>query len=271
MEATDLLLARALALAGEEEAATTLLAEIDATDTQVFPRAHGLALQARSWVHAMAGDLGRAVECSLLAGAALRDGAHAGLEAYVVHDLVRFGRPTLARPRLAELACEQRPRVAQEFLAHAVALDDLDVVALGEVAERFAAGGLDVSAAEAAVEASRIAKERGERQVALRLAARAREFVTGVDGPPTPALRDRPQFLTRRESEVAMLAARGHSSRLIAQRLGITVRTVQNLLQRVYEKLDVHRRADLAPIVLSGEIPDAVEPAAGMSNRMASS
>jgi DNA-binding CsgD family transcriptional regulator len=52
--------------------------------------------------------------------------------------------------------------------------------------------------------------------------------------------------LTRRELEVAALAARNLSSREIADRLFLSVRTVDNHLQRVYAKLGVTSRDELA-------------------------
>ena len=55
----------------------------------------------------------------------------------------------------------------------------------------------------------------------------------------------RPPDLTPREQEIAGLAARGLSSRAIAERLVISVRTVDNALQHVYGKLGLTSRAEL--------------------------
>ena len=46
-----------------------------------------------------------------------------------------------------------------------------------------------------------------------------------------------------------MLAASGLSSRQIAERLVVSVRTVDNHLQRAYRKLGVARRQDLAQVL----------------------
>ena len=43
-----------------------------------------------------------------------------------------------------------------------------------------------------------------------------------------------------------MLAAAGYSNREIAERMHLSVRTVEGQLQRCYEKLFVTRRVDLA-------------------------
>ena len=55
--------------------------------------------------------------------------------------------------------------------------------------------------------------------------------------------------LTPREREIALLAAAGASSRQIAGRLVISVRTVDNHLQSAYRKLGVSRREDLARVL----------------------
>ena len=51
--------------------------------------------------------------------------------------------------------------------------------------------------------------------------------------------------LTPREQEIAGLAARGLTSRDIAERLTISVRTVDNALQHVYRKLGLTGREEL--------------------------
>ena len=51
--------------------------------------------------------------------------------------------------------------------------------------------------------------------------------------------------LTRREREVVQMVAEGHSSKEIATRLAITVKTVENHRQHSMEKLHVHNIAGL--------------------------
>ncbi|NLF03708.1 MAG: LuxR family transcriptional regulator [Actinomycetales bacterium] len=55
--------------------------------------------------------------------------------------------------------------------------------------------------------------------------------------------------LTAREQEIASLASGGMTSRAIAQRLTLSVRTVDSHLARVFAKLGVHSREDLAGIL----------------------
>jgi DNA-binding CsgD family transcriptional regulator len=68
------------------------------------------------------------------------------------------------------------------------------------------------------------------------------------EGAVTPGLAqtESPVPLSGREREIAMLAASGIASKDIAERLYLSVRTVNNHLQHVYTKLGVTGRADLA-------------------------
>ncbi len=52
-----------------------------------------------------------------------------------------------------------------------------------------------------------------------------------------------PGQLSARETEVLALAARGLTHKEIANRLGISSRTARNHLAHIYDKLDVHGRA----------------------------
>ena len=52
--------------------------------------------------------------------------------------------------------------------------------------------------------------------------------------------------LTEREREIALLASTGLKCKAIAERLYLSVRTVDNHLQRAYTKLGVGGRDDLA-------------------------
>ena len=86
-----------------------------------------------------------------------------------------------------------------------------------------------------------------------RWAATARELAERCEGAHTPPLgRVHDLDLTPREQEVVGLVARGLTNRDIARRLDLSVRTVANHLQASYDKLDVHRREDLARMVPFG-------------------
>jgi DNA-binding NarL/FixJ family response regulator len=77
---------------------------------------------------------------------------------------------------------------------------------------------------------------------------RATDLLTRCEGarPPSLILEDQPAQLTPREREVVTMAASGLSSKKIAERLVISVRTVNNLIQNAYIKLGVHNRTEAA-------------------------
>lgn len=72
------------------------------------------------------------------------------------------------------------------------------------------------------------------------------KLLTPYGGPPDTDLGADVVALSEAEQRVAELAARGLTNREIAQRLFITVSTVEQHLTRVYRKLGVTRRSDLA-------------------------
>ena len=134
--------------------------------------------------------------------------------------------------------------------------------ALDEVASAFASIGVNLLAAEAAAEAAHAYRAAGRRSSALAASRRAATFVAGCEGAHTPALDllTQPPDLTPREQEIAGLAARGLTSRAIAERLVISVRTVDNALQHVYGKLGLTSRAQLKPALDWADAPPNDEP-----------
>jgi DNA-binding CsgD family transcriptional regulator len=56
--------------------------------------------------------------------------------------------------------------------------------------------------------------------------------------------------LTNREREVLALLASGESNRKLAQRLGVSPRTIQKHLQRIYAKLGVQGRMAAVLLVM---------------------
>ena len=78
---------------------------------------------------------------------------------------------------------------------------------------------------------------------------RAAELAGECPGVRTPLLElaGRVGLLSRREREVAVLAT-GLSSRQVADRLGLSVNTVNNTLARAFAKLGVSNRTELADI-----------------------
>ena len=135
------------------------------------------------------------------------------------------------RPRLLWQAVEAL-RDSEDRLETAGALADLSRVheALGETARAR-------SLAEQAVELA----EECEAEPLLRTLQRQ-----DASGSPGRDDRGRPAVLSDAEQRVASLVARGHTNREVSQALFITVSTVEQHLTRIYRKLDVSGRSDLA-------------------------
>ncbi len=170
--------------------------------------------------------------------------------AWLLHDAVRLGYPELAGPRIAALADRIEGEMVSTMAAHAEALEDRDAVKLERVASSFEQMGSVLFAAEAAAQAQHAYLRRGREQLARIAGARASLLASALGGVRTPALLEAaPVRLTGRELEIARLAATGLSSRVMADRLEISVRTVDNHLGAIYGKLGVAGRADL-PAVL---------------------
>ena len=122
-----------------------------------------------------------------------------------------------------------------------------DAVGLLELAGELEGAGMILLAAEVAGDAAGMAAATGLRSTA-RTAQGERTRLSGLlDRTVTPSLAPHlPVGLTVRERDIAWLARDGLCSREIAEQLGVSVRTVNNLLQRVYVKLGIHGRAELA-------------------------
>ncbi|HEX8866464.1 MAG TPA: helix-turn-helix transcriptional regulator [Lentzea sp.] len=152
-------------------------------------------------------------------------------EALLLHEAVRLGHAADALERLQELASSTTGLLVPVYAAHADALVRNDSAALEEVAARFESAGFMLFAAEAAAAS-------GNRALFGRLMGMC-------EGARTPALMSLSP-LTRREREIAVLAARGLTNREIASSLVISVRTVDNHLSNAYAKLGIATRGELA-------------------------
>jgi DNA-binding CsgD family transcriptional regulator len=111
-------------------------------------------------------------------------------------------------------------------------------------------------AAEAAAVAARAHQAAGRDARANASRERAAGLAAACQDARTPALAPDAvtTVLTPREREVALLAAGRASSRDIAVRLGLSVRTVDNYLTRTYTKLGISSRAELAAL-LGSRVP----------------
>ncbi len=212
-----------------------------------------LSLRNEAWVHAARGDVLRSRSLLLRAGREARTRGHHAVAALAELDLSRWcGRRCdpveLLRWDESDHAGLRRvATLVRGFEAAAAkrptARDTLAIAAARQEARR---GGLTIVELELGGGPSSVIGEE-VRSPAITTAARS---VMG---------------LTRRETEIARLSATGRPSREIADALGVSVRTVDNHLGRIYAKLGIARREDLRPLFAAEDPPNGPSTRSGRS------
>src|SRR5262249_2041118 len=130
---------------------------------------------------------------------------------------------------------------------HAAAARARKAPELARAASDFETLGAMLLAAEASAAAAEAFSRDGDRRAAAAALGRSSAPPPAREGAATPALfrTARPAPLSKREREIVRLAVTGMASKEIAQRLYLSVRTVDNHLQHAYTKLGVTSRAGL--------------------------
>jgi len=207
--------------------------------------------RSRAWVSVCGGDLPQARQ--ILTAAAERNAAARMrvAEARLWHDLARLGEAKLAAPRLTVLAGLVDGQYVPALAAHAAALVSGTAAEIDAAGSALEALGAALLAAEAYAAAADAYRAGGLARPSAAADRRAAELAAACGDVRTPglALRALTERLTRREQEVAALAAAGAPSREIAARLVLSVRTVDNHLQSAYGKLGVTSRDELAAVL----------------------
>lgn len=237
------LAATAHAQRGEVEAAQALLASLQPAqrdDVKVVLQ----AAEAEAWL-AFVTDDDASAAIRMLAPAVARgvELGHLLLAALTASVALRLGGAAAVRGLLDAAAAASGAPLIDQVATLARALDDGDASAVVELAEPLVAAGL-VAAAHAALESvATLAAD--DRMLERRARVRAAELgltvtrVRSIRSPRSEA------GLTEREWIIAQAAARRERSREIAERLGVSVRTVDNHLASVYRKLGISGRAEL--------------------------
>ena len=248
-------LVQALGESDDSRGAHAALDQLDAARFEITKHIEVEIELARAWAAAAAGNRSEAREVALVVALRLRESGRNALAALAYHDALRLGAaPDVVAPALTEIASIAEGPVVEAMARHANGAVRRDHLELAAAADAFAAVGFFLHAAEAMADASRVAAERGLRATAGDLRVRASELVSECGPALTPMLepisaRDALANLTRKEQEVALMAARGMTKRDIADALSVSIRTVGNHINHLYAKLGVSTRDELRAVL----------------------
>jgi DNA-binding CsgD family transcriptional regulator len=238
--------------------ALAMLESFDATEFGMGRTNHLIAL---GWLHLVRGDTHAA---RTVLGGAVEDALDRGALTFAVDALHTLARTGLVDSIVAdpdELAPRIQGPILEAKLEHTAGRIANDPERLERAAAGFDAIGARLYAAEALFDAARAHRRAGDQRAATVADRRAQALAAACPGARTPALHTTDEIvpLTDRERELALLAADGLSTKEIAERLFLSARTVQNHLNRAYEKLGVSGRRELRRALA---IPDPDAPGA---------
>src|SRR5690606_33800144 len=217
---------------GHHERARTQLTSLR-SDIERFPSAALPAAEAQAWLLHELGDDDRASAVVAEAATVAIEAGYVSLAAMTAHLAVRFGRPETVLVLLRD-ATRRAPdaRLVGLIREHAEALHDADADALVAVAEALGRARWRAGAYEAANQAAEAARLDGSAALARRARAAAVRFAGELQ--PPPLMSASTDTLSARELDIARLAADRERNREIADRLGISQRTVENHLANIY-------------------------------------
>ncbi|SCK16830.1 ATP-, maltotriose-and DNA-dependent transcriptional regulator MalT [Streptomyces sp. WMMB 322] len=243
-------LAACAAVLGDTEAAGNALTELDGLSGGA-PGYFSVGEEqlGQAWLLAAGGHFSRARDVLMNAADAARATGHVASEGLLLTDVARLGGADAVAARLSGITarCDGELAAVRARLAASLAAGDPNE--LLSVSEELEALGAHLPAAEAAAAAAGVWRRRGERRQATAASVRsgsiaqahcegARTFLLDTVRAAAP--------LTDREREIAALAAAGEPSKEIAAALTLSVRTVDNHLQKAYAKLGIATRRELA-------------------------
>ena len=237
--------ALALALLDDRAGVDAVLTELDAVTSPMELMEAEIA-RARAWWRATGGDVaGARGDLEAAAAEAVARGADA-FAGSCGWELARSGDPAAAARVLAPFV--GRDGALGLRAAHAAAVVAHDAEALERLSVELGAAGFELEAAEAAAESARCLTRQGARRRATAMARRADGLRASCEGAFTHLLAapDATEPLTERQREIALLAAKGMSSKAIAEQLVLSRRTVDNNLQQAFAKLGIGRRTELS-------------------------
>jgi DNA-binding CsgD family transcriptional regulator len=210
-------------------------------------------LVALAWQASLRSDWDAARKHLVLAADTAASHGGYGDVAIAVHEMARLGLAEASRPYWGVPVQGPLQRARLDY-ARALATGDRQL--LSAAASAFEVMGAHLYSAEAFAELARLYRRLGQRPLATEAARRAHGLKARCQGAETPALCliDEVEPLSRREREIAVLAARGLDDRTIAERLTLSVRTVGNHLHRAYQKLGINSRRELRMALASDRL-----------------
>jgi DNA-binding CsgD family transcriptional regulator len=211
----------------------------------------------QAWWRASQGEVSTARDLALEAAEQSGKAGASLFELLALHDAARLGGADAATARLDELVDPEADGHVDGPYARAVALSARalalgDGAGLDQAAADFEAMGARLLGAESAAAATTVHRDAGKRRLAAAALAQAQRLAAMCEGAVTPLLTTHlspsppAAALSRREREVAELAARGRTSREIAEALSVSLRTVDSHLDHAYTKLGITSRRELA-------------------------
>jgi DNA-binding CsgD family transcriptional regulator len=240
-------LAIALAIRGESDAANQCIRRYESTSQPGMAFLEPMEMLATAWISASMGAVSRAIAEARTAAVTSATRGQPAREVLCLQVATRFGDTTTVA-RLGELVHVVGGRRVSAAAAHAAALASGDGEGLIAASDRYVSMGDLLSAVDAAAQASLAFRHADRNGSALGATGRARELAERCGEVRTPALTDAaaPPVFTGREREVIMLAGRGLTNREIAERLQLSVRTVEGHLYRAAGRVGARDRKELA-------------------------
>ena len=205
---------------------------------------------AEAWVCAAEGAVSQAVSIMRDAAAKECERERPAWEVVLLQTATQFGDHTTAQ-RLTELAVQVQGPRASTAAAHAAALKADDGAALIEASHRYEAFGDRLAAADAAAQAVIAYQQAGMRGAAMGASASAQRLAAECQGAQTPALRaaTTPRPFTERQREIISLAAQGLSNKEIADRLTMSIRSIEGHLFRASQRVGANNREQLISLL----------------------